>query len=66
MATILDTMKAPSNLAAIDKQKLFAFLNSLSLSELQVQKLYKIDFEKGYDLSDTKCIELALAAMTRE
>ena len=66
MATILDTMKAKTNLSAIDKQKLFAFLNSLSLSELQVQKLYKIDFEKGYDLSDTKCIELALATMTRE
>ena len=63
---ILDTMKATKNLAADDEHKLSAFLFSFPLSKPQLQKLYKIDFEKGYDLNDTKCIDLALATMTRE
>ena len=66
MATILDSIKATSNLAAVDKHKLFAFLNSSPLSKPQLQKLYKIDVEKGYDLNDTKCIDFAFATMTRE
>ena len=50
MITILDTMKETRNLAAVDKHKLFAFLISFPLSKPQLQKLYKIDLEKGYDL----------------
>ena len=66
MATILETMKATKNLVEEDKHKLFVFLMSFPLSKPQLQKLYEINFEKGYDLNDTKCIELALATMTRE
>ena len=58
-------MKETRNLAAVDKHKLFAFLISFPLSKPQLQKLYKIDLEKGYDLKDTRCIELALATLTR-
>ena len=58
-------MKSTRNLTTVDKNKLSAFLSSFPLSKPQLQKLYKIDFEKGYDLNNTKCIELALATMTR-
>ena len=58
-------MKETRNLAAVDKHKLFAFLISFPLSKPQLQKLYKIDLEKGYDLKDTRCIELAFATLTR-
>ena len=66
MATILETMKETRNLVAVDNHKLYAFIISFPLQKPQLQKLYKIDVEKGYDLNDTKCIELALATMTRE
>ena len=59
-------MNATRNLAAVDKHKFFTFLISSPLSEPQLQKLYKIDFEKGYDLNETKCIELAFAKVTRK
>ena len=59
-------MKETRNLVAVDKHKLYAFLISSPLQKPQLQKLYKIDVEKGYDLTDTKCIDLAFATMTRE
>ena len=65
MASILGMMVETQSLSAHDTDKLIAFLISFPLSSYQHEKLCKIDAERGYDLSDTKCIELALARMTR-
>ena len=66
MATILEILKATRNLVAVDKHKLFAFLITSPLQKPQLQKLHKINVEKGYDLNETKWIDLAFATMTRE
>ena len=66
IAKILDTVKEIRNLAASEKPKFFASSISFPLSEHHLEKLYKIDAVKGYDLSDVNCIELALRKVTRK